>query len=133
MADVCADLLDELQHDPGVRRLVEARVFAGRVPDTALPFIWMQRSGIESSGAMEAEDEPLKEMVDLECVSDDSAEALELSDAVRAALDGRRGLIGYHAYSWVGVLDASENYVPRNQDADEFLHVSSLKVEVYRP
>jgi hypothetical protein len=134
MADVCADIIDELRADPTVRRLVVARIFAGKVPPgTLLPFIWMQRRGVEMSGTMEVDEEPLKEMLSLECVSDDPTEAVELSDAARAALDGRRGMLGYNAYSWVGVSDMREGYIPKNLDADEILHISSLDVEVFRP
>ena len=134
MADVCADLIDELRSEPGVRRLVAARIFAGKVPPgTDTPFIWLQRRSVEMDGSMEVNEEPLKELVALECVSDDPTEAVELSDAVRSALDGRRGLLGWNAYAWVGVSDVREGYIPKNLDADEILHISSLDVEVIRP
>lgn len=134
MADACADMIDELRADPTVRNLVAARLFAGKVPaGTVLPFIWMQRRGVEMAGTTDPDEEPLKEFLNVECVSDDPSQAVELSAAVRAALDGRSGMLGYSEYSFVIVTDMREGYVPRNMDADEFLHVSSLDVEVTRP
>lgn len=132
--DVCADLILELSYDAGVVALVDERIFGGRVPaGTLRPFLWLQRRGVDYAGAMEAEAEPLREYFDVECVSDDPAEAVEVGDAVRAALHGKSGTIGDHVYSWVGVADASETYVPRNMSAEEYLFISSLDVEVIRP
>lgn len=134
MADVCADLIDELKLAVGIVALVDTRVYGGVVPAPAsLPFIWLQRRGVEESGAMEAEAEPLKEFFDLECVSDNATTVVEIADAARAALHGRTGTLGKHVYSWVGVRDAREDYVPRNTDAAEYLFISSLDVEVIRP
>jgi len=134
MSDVCADLIDELKLEPDVRDYVDTRLFAGKVPaGVETPFLWLQRRAIKQSEAMEVEAEPLKEFVTIECVSDDSAESIGLSYAVRAALDGKRGRLGDGVYSWIGVSDMREGYVPRNMDADEFLHISSLDVEAIRP
>lgn len=134
MADVCGDILDKLAATAGVTGYVSTRMYAGKVPSgVALPFIWMARRGIENSGATEAETNPLRELVVVECVSDDSTEAVAIADAVRTALNGIRGLIGSNAYSWVGVSDMVETYTPRNLDADEFLHIYSLDIEAIRP
>lgn len=133
MADVCSDLIAKLGTVSGVTGYVDDRLYAGKVPaGVELPFVWMQRRGIEKSGALETEDDPLFESVVIECVSDNSTEAVALSEVVRSALDGIRGLIGASAYSFVEVNNVREDYVPRNIDAEEFLHISSLDVEVAR-
>jgi hypothetical protein len=134
MADVCADLINHLSHNAGIIALVDERVYGGVVPAGAsFPFIWLQRRGVEESGALEAEALPFKELFDLECVSLNATEAVAISDAIRTCLNGAHGAIGSNVYSWVSVADAAESYVPRNIDAAEFLFVSSLNVEVFRP
>jgi hypothetical protein len=138
MADVCADLIHELVADSGVTNLVDDRVYGGAVPKGAeLPFIWLQRRMVTGSGALEGEGEPLSESFDVEAVSDDSREAIEISDAVRAWAkswcDARSCVMGDHTYTWVEVVDASEGYVVRNVDAGENLYFSNLDVEVTRP
>ena len=138
MVDVSADLVEELLQHSGVTNLVDTRVFAGVVPrGTSLPFIWIQRRAVGDSGAMEAEDEPLSESFDVECVSADGREAIEISDAVRAWAkswsESRSSSMGDHTYTWVSVQDAADDYTPRNTDAAEYLFISSLDVEVIRP
>lgn len=135
MADVTADLIDALKLDHQVDVLVDSRVYGGVVPvDAEMPFIWIQRRGVQFVGAMgEVEDEPWKEFFDVECVSTNGAEVVEVSDAVRRALNGLQGRVGEGVYSWISVNDAAETYVPRNTDAGENLFVSSLDVEVIRP
>lgn len=138
MVDVSADLVEELLQDSGVAGLVDTRVFSGVVPrGTVLPFIWLQRRAIRDSGVLEAEDQPLGELFDVECVSDDGREAIEISDAVRAWAkswsDSGSAVMGDHTYTWVSVQDAAEDYSPRNIDAAEHLFISSLDVEVIRP
>lgn len=134
MADVCGDLIAKLAATSGVTAYVSTRMYAGNVPATAtLPYLWLQRRAIENSGALESESSALTEYVAIECVSDSSTVAVALADAVRTALNGVRGLIGSNAYSWIGVDDMRENYIPRNIDADEFLHIYSLDIEALRP
>jgi len=138
MADVCADVIHELLADSGVANLVGERIYAGAVPaGAAVPLIWMRRRAVGDSGAMEAESEPLSESLDLECVSDDSQEAIEVSDAVRAWAkawcDAGSSVMGDSTYTWVDVRDAAEDYVPRNIDAGENVYFSNLDVEVSRP
>ena len=134
MPAATTDLIDELAHDGGVTWLIETRVYGGAVPpDTALPFIWLQRRGIRYATEVEAEEEPLWEDFDIECVSDDASQAVEVSDAVRSCLHGAHGTVGDHVYSWVAVANAAETYVPRNVEAGENLFISSLDVEVTRP
>ena len=134
MADVTADLVDQIQLEPTVRTLVGARVYGAAVPDAAVrPFVWLQRRGVVESGVFEAEDEPWKELFDVECMADDAADAAELAAAIRVALNGYSGRMGDGVYSWVAVTGAGDDYLPRNLSADEHLFISALDVEVTRP
>jgi hypothetical protein len=134
MADACADLIDQLSLEPAVRALVDTRIHGAAVPASAvLPLIWLQRRGVVETGALEAEELPLKELFDLECVAADASVAAELAAVVRAALNGYAGQMGDGFYSWVSVTSAGDEYVPRNLPADEHLFISALDVEVSRP
>lgn len=138
MTDVCADLINEMLRDSWIRSLVEDRIYGGIVPPAAaVPFIWLQRRGVDYAGIMEGEAEPLREFFDVECVSLDSQKAIEVSDAVRVWANSwssaAPAIMGEHEYSWVSVVDASEDYVPRNSNAAENLFISSLNCEVTRP
>lgn len=134
MVTACEDVIDELETDSAVAALVDGRIFGGAVPPgTAVPFIWVQRRAIAYCGSLVAEETPLWEYLDLECVSNNASEAVEVADAVRACLHGRSGTVGDTLYSFIHVADQAETYVPRNVDAGENLFVSSLSVEVTRP
>jgi hypothetical protein len=134
MADVAADIVDELTRSHAVDLLADGRVYGGVVPGgVAVPFVWIQRRGVKFDEILgEVELEPRIEFFDVECVSDNGTTVIELSDAVRGTLDGIHGTMGEGSYTWVTVRDASESYVPRNVDAGEHLFVSSLDVEVIR-
>lgn len=138
MADVTADLIDNLQLDHTVALLVDGRIYGGIVPvGVALPFVWLQRRGVQFCETFEGEDEPWKEYFDLECVAADGGTVVELSDAIRAWerawTKGGTFELGEHVYSALRVTDAAETYVPRNVDAGEHLFISSLDLEVCRP
>jgi len=134
MSDVCEDLRDSLLIDLTVARLVEDRMYVNVVPaGTDVPFVWIQRRGVEYLDALgEVEATPYRELVDIECVSDGAIEMMELTDAVRVALNGARGTVGQGVYSWVTVRDQAEDYVVRNM-ADQHLFIGSLDVEAIRP
>jgi hypothetical protein len=138
MADVTADLIDAMAANTGVDLVVDGRVYGGIVPvGAALPFVWLQRRGVEYVGSMEGEDDPWKEFFDVECVADNGITAIELSDAIRAWerawTQGGTFKLGDRYYSAVTITDAAETYVPRNVDASENLFISSLDLEVCRP
>ena len=138
MADVTADIIDSLRDSVAIGALIEDRIYGGVVPaGVALPFIWIQRRGVEYLGSMEGEDDPWKEFFDVECVSDNGTTVVSLSDTVRAWerawTTGASFQLGDHYYSALTITDAAETYVPRNTDAAEHLFISSLNLEVCRP
>lgn len=105
--------------------------YCNTVPEAAaLPFIWARRSRIIKEEVIGQGARIESEWFDVECVSDDLAEALALSNAVSDRLEGHSGLMNEGSYAWVSVQDQFDEYVPRNLDADEQLHVVSLLVEV---
>jgi hypothetical protein len=115
-----------------VSNLVGTRVYQGIVPTTAsLPFVWFRRRSVEYLNTLgETETVPWREMFDWECVADDPAEADGVADAVRNRLHCAKGTMGTTVYQWVDVQDQSDEYIPRNMQADEVLHIVSLDVEV---
>jgi hypothetical protein len=118
----------------GVYYYVASRVYQNHVPSVGtLPFVWFRRRGVEYLNCLgETETKPWREFFDIECVSETMEEAEDVADAVRARLHCARGALGSTTtiYNWVDVRDQSDDYVPRNMQADEVLHVVSLDVEV---
>lgn len=113
---------------------ITTRYYCNVVPEGAdLPFIWARRSRIVKEEVIGQAARIQAEWYDLEAVSDDLDVAISLADAVRDRLDGTSGTMGDGSYAWVDVEDQFDDYVPRNQDADEALHIVSLVVEVSLP
>jgi hypothetical protein len=108
--------------------------FQNTVPEAAdVPFIWCRRQRIERDETIGEARRTLAIWYDIECVSSDLDEAISLADAVRDRLEGTSGTMGSGTYAWVTVEDQFDDYVPRNEAADESLHVISLIVQVYLP
>lgn len=120
--------------DGTVAGLIGSRMYHGNIPEqVALPYVWIARRATEDYGQATAETRPFREYFDVECVSSDVSQAEDVADAMRAALNGQSGSLGDGTYGGVLVRDQAEDYVPRNQDADEHLHIQSLDVEVINP
>lgn len=127
-----ADLRTYVLADASVAAITE-EYYCNTVPeDATLPYIWARRSRIVKEEVLGQAARIEAEWFDLECVSDDLGEAIELSDAVRDRLDGTSGAVGDATYAWIDVEDQFDDYVPRNLEADEFLQIVSLVVEVIR-
>jgi hypothetical protein len=119
----------------GVYAKVGSRVYQNSVPaDAALPFVWFRRRGVEFLDILgEVESTPWREYFDFECVAANIDSADELGDAVRTRLHGASGPLPSSTgnfYQWVDVNDQSDDYIPRNMQADETLHVVSLDIDV---
>jgi len=123
--------------DTTVTGYVSTRMYQNTVPQGAtLPYIWYMRRGVAGNDVIgEVESVPMHEYWDIECVSDSVDTAIDLADAVRAALDGHSGEYesGGDTVQWIDVRDQSDDYIVRNESADEVLSVASLDVEVVNP
>ena len=118
----------------GTVSAITTRYYQNTVPEGAeLPFIWCRRSRMQRREMLDAVRDIEAEFFDIECVSDDLDDAISLADAVRDRLEGTSGTVGSGSYAHIGVEDQFDEYVARNQDADEHLHIVSLIVEVTLP
>lgn len=113
---------------------ISSRCYQNSVPTAAdMPFVWFRRRMVEFLDTLgEINTVPYREMFDFEVVADTLDEADDIADLVRIRLHGARGTLNSTeaSYQWVEVQDQREDYVPRNMQADELLHVVSLDVEV---
>lgn len=132
MADTAENFRTFLLTDATITSLVGTRVFQNSVPQAKdLPYIWFTRRRVAYLEVLgETGATPYQEFFDVECVDDDVDGAIDLAEAVRAQVNGHSGTMGTATYQWVNVQDQFEDYVPRNLDADEFLSIASLNVEV---
>lgn len=113
---------------------IGTRIYQNHVPENgAMPFVWFRRRGVEYLNCLgEVETKPWREFYDFECVAETMGGAEDVADAVRNRLHCAKGSLGTTAtiYNWIDVQDQREDYIPRNMQADEVLHVVSLDVEV---
>lgn len=132
MSDTGENFRALLAGTTGITDVVSTRIFQNVVPDTAAtPFVWFMRRGVEyleTLGA--AESQPYREYFDLECVSTSVDEAIDLSDTVRATINGHSGTMGTGTAAWIDIRDQNDEYMPRNVAADEMVSVASLDVEI---
>lgn len=116
-----------------VKAAVASRVYQNSVPTIGtLPFVWFRRRGVEFLETCgEVNQIPYIERYDFEIVAETLDQADDTADIVRSRLHGARGTLNSTtSYQWVEVQDQREDYVPRNIQADELLHIVSLDVEV---
>ena len=132
VADTGEDLRTYLLADSSVAAIIGTRCYEGEVDESAtLPFVWLRRRGVEYLGILgEVEGVPYREWFDCECVADGVDAALDLADAARARLQGTSGTLGSTVYQWVAVTDQEDDYIPRQQAADERLTIASLNLEI---
>jgi hypothetical protein len=67
----------------------------------------------------------------VECQSVTLSEAIAAADAIRTALNGKRGTFGSMSVKGVFVEDQDDSYEPRGIGADEWAHVSALRVRIF--
>lgn len=94
-----------------------------------VPFIWARRQRVETDGAL-SEPRVATTWFELECVSQDLDEAMQLADLVRERCEGARGKLGMGLYQYVAVIDQYDDYQARNLDADEQLQIAALIVQM---
>lgn len=133
MADTAENLRSFLLADATVTGLIGTRLYHNQTPgfNPTLPFVWIRRRGIDDLDLIDGDEyPPFYEYFDLEAVSDDVGEALAVADACRDRLHGHKGVMGAGAVNGIRVQDQSDDYLTRNDDADERLTVAALDIEV---
>lgn len=67
----------------------------------------------------------------VECISLDLAAAITAADAIRVALNGKRGTFGSSSVKGVFVNNQDDSYEPRGIGADAWAHVSAQVVRIF--
>jgi hypothetical protein len=129
---VDTDLRTFILADATVAGLIGSRCYQNTVPSikTTLPWLWFRRSRTEPLEVLGDDEQDHVVMYDVECVSDDLSQAIELRDAVVSRLRNHQGAMGSATYNWVATDDRWDGYVARNLEADEHLQIASIGVEV---
>jgi len=126
------DLKRYLEADASIKAVVDTRIAQGHLPDGEdLPYIWYMRRGTDQSRTVDGTgDQTFTHLIDMECVSEDIDQALDLAELVRARLDMTRGSFGNGSVKGIFVQDQSDDYIPRNLPSDEGVYIPSLEVSV---
>jgi len=138
MATIGEDLRTFLLADSDISTAVGAsRVYQNEAVENYVgSFIWYQRSDTEplqtlgeSAGAR-----PWAEFINVECISDDIDDAIDLGDLVRAK-HATRGTFGAGTVSGLFIGSQSDAYIPRGDASDDGLNVCAFSFQImgYQP
>ncbi len=130
------DLRTFLTTDAGVLAIIPDATDAGKVQQNKIvqgtepPFIYYQRSVEETVKATDGSNLTKESRFDIECISNDVDEALDLAEAVKSALDGHQGAIGNSHAQATFVADHTDDYIPKTNAADSGLHFAAIDVRI---
>ena len=96
---------------------------------TVAPFVWYQRSIEDKQRCLDGAVQNHTATFDVECVSDDIAEAQDLAAAIKTLLDGYNGALGNSFAQMVTVEDHTDGYLVKVA-TDEGIHVAALEVKI---
>ncbi len=126
------DLIQFLFEDGDVNIIVEGQVSQNIIPQKdELPAIWFQRSGEEEPLDMGGTGGLKATTIDLECLSEDIDQVIELGSKAKTALHGKNGAFGTTTVQGVFVDDKDDDYVPKGNQSDDGIHVSAMTVKVW--
>ena len=118
--------------DAAVNGVVSGRVHYNWIPQNSpRPHIWFQRSEREEALTMDNVGGLVRTTFDVECNSTSLSEAHDLADKVNDLFHGHSGPIVNTTSQLAQVDSQQEDYVPRNNDADETIHSASLRVSIW--
>lgn len=127
------DLKTFLGADGTISGIVGTFVVQNHIPaEDVSPFIWYMRRGTEYARTTDASvgDSTFGHFFDIECISEDVAEAISLADRIKVILDNFRGTFGNVTLAGAFVEDHSDEYVPRNQSGDTGRHIAALDARI---
>lgn len=133
MADTAENLRTFVLAGASIANVIGSRMAQNSIPeDYDLPYVWFRQAGVTYEGTTDAAagTAPDEYLYDLECVSDDVDEAADLAELVRTRLAFYRGALGDQTVQAIFVEDHEDDYFPRNADAEQGIHVASLRVSV---
>lgn len=122
-----------LLNQTGITALVGVNVFQGSVPQAAPDnYIWISRSGSDALECLgdAAGQQPFKQFVDVECISNSIEKAQEIADAVFSLFPTGRTTYGSASIQGAFVNTQDDSYVSRNTARAEFTHFAALSLEV---
>jgi hypothetical protein len=123
-----------LLNQDAITRLVGVNVFCGSVPQPAPdPCIWIARSGSEQAECLDDApgEEPFRQFLDLECLSNRWETAQAISDAVSSLFPVDNGTTyGSAAIQGAWANSQDDSYTSRNASNGEFQHTSALSIEI---
>jgi hypothetical protein len=115
-------------------RLTRAHVIEqNTIPENQpVPRIWYQRSSQEVERDAAGAAVLTRSTWDMEVISDDIDECLNIADAVKTRLDGHFGLFGSTSETVKGVFvrDHDDEYLVKGLGENEGAHVAALSVEI---
>lgn len=96
-----------------------------------LPFVWYARSTESIPRDLSGGGGITQTRFDLECVSDDLAEADSIGRAIRTRVDGYFGTMGDARCKGCFVEDKDDQYLPKSGGQDAGLHVIALGLNLW--
>ena len=108
-----------------------ARIHQNKAPQNeSTPYIWYGRATTNNEDAIDdpAGTLPFSQIFDIEAISDDIDEALDLADLLKAK-HLARGTLGTGSVQGVFVTDHADDYIPRGDNSDDGRHVAALQFE----
>ena len=139
MATLNENLRTFLLNIPELVAIVGTKVYEQHVPqrdDTTLtpdvPFVWFAQAGTDYVRTTNdpVGSPPFWVTFDIECVSDQIAQAINMANIIRAHSESYRGTFGDQTIQLLQVDDQDDNYVFRNPSADSGLSISSLSTTI---
>lgn len=118
---------------------VASRVHQNVIPETQLhtyPRVWFERTGREQivyCGGGKADS--IESRFDIECISDDLDQSLNVAAAMWVHLNGARGALTTAAGAVVSrgamLVQQDDDYIPKGIADDSGLHVSALSLHMF--
>lgn len=118
----------------GVEALVSGRIHQNNVPETlVLPRVWYTRAAsfkeVDNDGIGSLTDSSW----DIECQALTLDAALDVADAVKDLLNGKKGAFGDDTVQGIFVEDHDDEYLPKGlgEDDDNHIHVASISAQIW--
>lgn len=118
----------------GIAAVVSDRIHQTKMSEqSSFPAIWFQRVGEEEEITLDGEGGLKQTTFDLECISTDLDESIDLGITVKRYIHGWSGTLSGTTATVQGVFvrDKDDDYIPRNEGSDDGRTVSALSVEVW--
>lgn len=137
MNSVEENLIAHLRSNANVSPLVNDRIHQNHVPETSRwPKIWLARSAENTPLSLSGEEAGQSGVLtqtnfDIECISDDMGQAIDLGNKTKSALHGTKGSFGLGTVQGVFVSEKDDQYVPKGVGDDSPLHWTAMTVTVW--